>query len=84
MNDSSVITEAENRQVTDSTVGLKDKHSNCTHCGITIRYRDKAVFSNNGDSFCCWGCETVYKILIKGNFSLINKPSTCLPEYDFP
>ncbi|MBT3880194.1 MAG: heavy metal translocating P-type ATPase [Candidatus Scalindua sp.] len=83
MNDSSVITEAENRQVAESAVGLKEKHSNCIHCGTTIRYRDKAVFSNNGDPFCCWGCETVYKILKKGNFSLINKPSTCLPEYDF-
>ncbi len=78
-----MITEAENRRVTDSTVELKNKHSNCTHCGIAIIDRDKAVFSNNADAFCCWGCETVYTILKKGNFSLINRPSACLPEYDF-
>ena len=64
-------------------MSLKDTCSNCTHCGIAITVGDKAVFSNNGDAFCCWGCETVYKILKKGNFSLINSPSTSLPEYDF-
>ena len=83
MNDSAVITKAENQQVDDSAAGLKDTHSNCTHCGTTITDGDKAVFSNNGDAFCCWGCETVYKILKKGNFSLINRPSASLPEYDF-
>ena len=83
MNDSAVITKAENKQVDDSAVDLKDTCSNCTHCGTTITDGGKAVFSNNGDAFCCWGCETVYKILKKGNFSLINRPSTSLPEYDF-
>ena len=83
MNDSSVITEVENKQVDDSAVGLKGNRSNCTHCGIAITDKNKAVFNNNEDAFCCWGCETVYKILKKGNFSLINKPSTSLPEYDF-
>jgi Cu+-exporting ATPase len=83
MNDSAVITKTENKQVDNSAVGLKDTCSNCTHCGIAITVGDKAVFSNNGDAFCCWGCETVYKILKKGNFSLINSPSTSLPEYDF-
>ena len=78
-----MITEIENKQVDDSVVSLKDTCSNCTHCGITITDGDTAVFSNNGDAFCCWGCETVYKILKKGNFSLINRPSTSLPEYDF-
>ncbi|MFV1975461.1 MAG: heavy metal translocating P-type ATPase [Candidatus Scalindua sp.] len=78
-----MITEIENKPVDDSAVGLKDTCSNCTHCGIAITDRDKAVFSNNADAFCCWGCETVYKILKKGNFSLINKPSIRLPEYDF-
>jgi len=78
-----MITEIENKQVDDSAVSLKDTCSNCTHCGITITDGDTAVFSNNGDAFCCWGCETVYKILKKGNFSLINRPSTSLPEYDF-
>ena len=73
MNDSAVITKAENRQVDDSAADLKDTHSNCTHCSTTITDGDKAVFSNNGDAFCCWGCETVYKILKKGNFSLINR-----------
>ncbi|MGR3293621.1 MAG: heavy metal translocating P-type ATPase metal-binding domain-containing protein [Candidatus Scalindua sp.] len=83
MNDSAVITEVENKQVDKSAVSLKDTGSNCTHCGIAITDEEKAVFSNNGDAFCCWGCETVYKILKKGGFSLINRPSTSLPEYDF-
>jgi Cu2+-exporting ATPase/Cu+-exporting ATPase len=83
MNDSAVITEVENKQVDENAVSLKDTCSSCTHCGIDITDGDKAVFSNNGDAFCCWGCETVYKILKKGNFSLINRPSTSLPEYDF-
>ena len=83
MNDSAVITKAENKQVDDSAVGLKDTCSTCTHCGSAITDGDKAVFSNNGNAFCCWGCETVYKILKRGNFSLINRPSTSLPEYDF-
>ena len=83
MNDTSVITEVEDKQIDDSALSLKGNHSHCTHCGIAITDRDKAVFSNNADAFCCWGCETVYKILKKGNFSLINKPSISLPEYDF-
>ncbi len=83
MNDSAVITEVENKQVDENAVSLKDTCSNCTHCGIDITDGDKAVVSNNGDAFCCWGCETVYKILKKGNFSLINRPSASLPEYDF-
>ena len=83
MNNTSVITEVENRQVDGSAMRFKGNRSNCTHCGIAITDRDNAVFSNNADAFCCWGCETVYKILKKGNFSLINKPTTSLPEYDF-
>jgi len=83
VNDSVVITKTENKKVDDSSEGSKDTCSNCTHCGVSITDGDKAVFSNNVDAFCCWGCETVYKILKKGNFSLINKPSASLPEYDF-
>ncbi len=83
MNDSAVITKAENKKIDDSDVGPKSTFSNCTHCGVTIIDIDKAVFNNNGNAFCCWGCETVYTILKKGNFSLINKPSASLPEYDF-
>ncbi len=83
MNDSSVITEFENRQADKSSSRLKGNRSNCTHCGIAITDRDKAVLSNNGNTFCCWGCETVYTILKKGNFSLINKPSASMPEYNF-
>ncbi len=79
MNDSAVMTKTENRQAEN----LKDTFSSCTHCGTNITDGDKAVFSINGDAFCCWGCETVYKILKKGNFSLINSPSASLPEYDF-
>ena len=62
---------------------MHDKHSSCTHCGIVISDRESAISSDNGDTFCCWGCETVYKILKKEHFSLINKPSANLPEYDF-
>ena len=62
---------------------MHDKHSSCTHCGIAISDRASAIFSDNGEAFCCWGCETVYKILKKEHFSLINKPSANLPEYDF-
>ena len=62
---------------------MHDKHSSCTHCGIAISDRASAIFSDKGEAFCCWGCETVYKILRKEHFSLINKPSTKLPEYDF-
>ncbi len=64
-------------------MNLHDKYSSCKHCGIAISDRENAIFSDNGDAFCCWGCETVYKILRKENFSLINKPSTNLSEYDF-
>jgi heavy metal translocating P-type ATPase len=64
-------------------VNLHDKHSSCTHCGIVISDKESAIFSDSGDTFCCWGCETVYKILKKEHFSLINKPSANLPEYDF-
>ena len=83
MNDSAVVTKVEGKHIDDSAVSLKGSRSNCTHCGIAITDRDKAVFSNNADAFCCWGCETVYTILKKGNFSLINKPSAIQPEYDF-
>ena len=83
MNNSSVITEIENKQTIDSTVSLHDKCSNCKHCGIVISDRNNVVFNDNGDVFCCWGCETVYKILSKEGFSLINKPSASQPEYDF-
>ncbi len=83
MNDSAVMTKTKNRQANDSAEDLEDICSNCTHCGVTITDEDKAVFSSKGDAFCCWGCETVYRILKKGNFSLINRPSASLPEYDF-
>ncbi|GAX61837.1 cation transport ATPase [Candidatus Scalindua japonica] len=83
MNNSYMATQETKKQADDSTVSLTNKCSNCTHCGIAITDRDKSVFNNDGDAFCCWGCETVNKILKKGNFSLINKPSASLPEYDF-
>ena len=82
MNDYSMITEIEDKQA-EATTNLNVKKAACTHCGIAILDRDNAIYSNNGDAFCCWGCETVYKILKKGGVSLINKPSTSLPEYDF-
>ena len=62
---------------------MHDKHSSCIHCGIVISDKENAILSDSGDTFCCWGCETVYKILKKEHFSLINKPSANLPEYDF-
>ena len=77
-----MITEIENKQ-TEANISLNVKNATCTHCGITISDRDNAIYTNKGDTFCCWGCETVYKILKKGGVSLINKPSTSLPEYDF-
>jgi Cu+-exporting ATPase len=77
-----MITEIEDKQA-EVTTSLNVEKTACTHCGIVILDRDSAIYSNNGDAFCCWGCETVYKILKKGGFSLINKPSTSLPEYDF-
>ncbi len=77
-----MITEIENKQ-TEGYLDLNIKKATCIHCGITISDRDSAIYSNNGDTFCCWGCETVYKILKNGGVSLINKPSISQPEYDF-
>lgn len=77
-----MITDIENKQ-TESTVRLNVKKAICTHCGITISDRDNVIHSSNGNVFCCWGCETVYRILKKGGVSLINRPSASLPEYDF-
>ncbi|MCP4267257.1 MAG: heavy metal translocating P-type ATPase [Candidatus Brocadiaceae bacterium] len=77
-----MITEIEDKQA-EAITSLNAKKTACTHCGIAILDRESAIYNNNGEAFCCWGCETVYKILNKGGVSLINKPSTSLPEYDF-
>ncbi len=77
-----MITEIEDKR-TQAITSLNVKKVACAHCGIAISDRDTAIYSNNGNTFCCWGCETVYKILKKGGVSLINKPSASQPEYDF-
>ncbi len=55
------------------------------HCGTRILDGDrkKAVHRDNGDRFCCWGCETVYEILKRESFSLINSPNSHSSEYEF-
>ncbi|MCF6150203.1 MAG: heavy metal translocating P-type ATPase [Candidatus Kuenenia sp.] len=57
-------------------------YSDCIHCGKAIAKKENALVNDNGNIFCCWGCETVYKILKKEHFSLINKPHTGSSEYD--
>lgn len=55
------------------------------HCGTTIfdSDREKTVYHDNGDMFCCWGCETVYAILRREKFPLINSPHTNPAEFEF-
>jgi len=55
----------------------------CTHCGAAISDKESAILEDNGIAFCCWGCETVYKVLKKEHFLLINKPQPNSTEYDF-
>ncbi|WP_347273409.1 heavy metal translocating P-type ATPase [Candidatus Kuenenia sp.] len=57
-------------------------YSDCVHCGKTIAKKEDAIINANGAIFCCWGCETVYSILKKEHFSLINKPHAGSSEYD--
>ncbi|MDR4507090.1 MAG: heavy metal translocating P-type ATPase [Candidatus Brocadiaceae bacterium] len=71
------------QKIFEDTVKLQNTNSNCSHCGIVIPHKSTVISGTNDTVFCCWGCETVYHIVHKQKFSLVNKPYPDSSGYDF-
>lgn len=45
--------------------------------------KEGIIHGKDGTVFCCWGCETVYSIIHREDFSLINPPRTDSSEFEY-